>query len=248
MSNILFQNTEKIIKSTRNKNNQKLLINVENNLNSNKKNRIESANTNFTSSSHHNIIKTNINYVNKSNLTDNNSGFVNYSIPKQKSKREYKPNWKYSYYLDKNEILSLNKIQNIPELKNTLCDFKDIDRRSKPIVYSWTKPKMVKILEKNANIEEEVKTHYWNYWHIFEKKDERPPGRLLRIIMTQLSHCYGGGYNFLNTNKIYNLEDDKLFKEKSFLNRQWKVPGTYRNNRNNFEPIKLKRPRTAYRY
>ena len=246
MSNNFFLNKEKVIYSTRNKPNKKILINAE----KNKMCRIESANTNFSTNSQYNLIKQKINYVSQSNLTDNSFKNTNYSFPKKKY-RKLTPKWKYSYYLDKNDILSLNNKSNNPEIKNTLCDFKDIDIKPKPIVYSWTKPKMVKIIENNANIEEEVKSHFWKYSDIFEKKDIKPPGKLIKIIMTQLSHCYGRGLNFIDINKNGITSDDRIFNDKISYNQQWKVPGTYRNNTNNinnYEPIKKKRPRTAFHY
>ena len=244
MSNILFPLKENLINSGKQRKNQKILINFDKNVNSNMPNRrIESANTNFTTNTHHNIIRQNKNYVNQSNSTENYSGYGNYSCPKQKPKKEFyfKPSWKYSYYLDKNEILSLNNINNNPEIKYSLCDYKDIDKRPKPIVYSWTKPRMVKIIENNSNIEEEVKSHYWKYSHIFENNTIKPPGKLLRLIMTQLSHGYGGGINFMNMKG-----DDGIFNDKILYNQQWRVPGIYKNNKNNYEPIKIKRPKTAF--
>jgi hypothetical protein len=251
MSDILFQNKDNLSSSERNIKKKKLITNLNRSSNSNKHNRrIDSANTNFTTNTQHNKIRQDKNYINQSNATENYSGYTNYSCPKIKSKREFyfKPNWKYSYYLDKNDILSLNNLNNNPEMKNSLCDFKDIDKRPKPIVYSWTKPRMIKILENNANIEEEVKSHYWKYSHIFENNANNPPGKLLRIIMTQLSHSYGGGINFINMNRDGFIGDEMNFNDKiSSYNRQWKVPGVYKKfNNNYYDPIKIKRPRTAF--
>ena len=252
MSQISYQKKENLTFSENPKKKQKILKFFEKSTYSNKHNRrIESANTNFTTISHHNEINHNKNYVNQSNSTENCSGYGNYSCPKQKPKREFyfKPNWKYSYYLDKNDILSLNNLNNNPEIKNTLCDYKDIDKRPRPIVYSWTKPRMIKILEKNATIEEEVKSHFWRYEHIFENNPMKPPGKLLRIIMTQLSHNYGGGINFINMNRNGIMGDEGLFNEKiASYCRQWKVPGIYKKNSsfNNYGTTKIKRPRTAF--
>jgi len=221
-----------------------MLINFDKNQNSNINNcRIESANTNFTSNSNHNIILQNKNFANQSNSSEN------YYPSKQKRELYYKPNWKYSYYLDKNDIISLNylNIKKNSEIKKELYDFKDIDKRPKPIVYSWTKPRMIKILENNSLIEEEVKSHYWKYSHIFENNNIKQPGKLLRILMTQLSQGYGGELNAIN---YYNngLLTDVNFNNKKLKYQQWKVPGKNKNFRNNYELIKIKRPKSAYKF
>ena len=222
---------------------KELLINLEKNINSNSgSKRIESANTNFTVNTPYNIKNRRI-FSNQSNWTEN------YSMAGPKKESYYKPNWKYSYYLDKNDILSLNKNNSV--MKNKLCDYQDIDKRPKPIVYSWTKPRMIKILENNAFIEEEVKTHFWKYSYLFENNQTKPPGKLLRLMMTQLSQGYGnygGGLNYMNLNKNGLIGDDGNFTNKIFCNQQWKVPGVYKKNRNNYEPIKIKRPKTAFNH
>jgi hypothetical protein len=235
MSKNLFEVTN----SAKNRKNQQS-FNFNNSSNQNKsKRRIESANTNFTA---------NKNHFNQSNSSEN-SLFGNFPTPK--IRKDFKPNWKYSYYLDKNDILTINNINNNPEIKNVLCDYKDIDKRPKPIVYSWTKPRMIKILENNSLIEEEVKSHFWKYSHIFENNEFKPPGKLLKILMGQLSQGYGGygtgqNLNFMNynNNNGFLAGDDNNYR---YVNRQWRVPGLYKNNRNNYEPIKIKRPKSSYK-
>ena len=72
-----------------------------NNNSRNIKNRYK--NNNINSNTHHNILKQNKNIGNQSNLSENNSMFGDYSLPKHQSKKEYyKPKWKYSYYVNKN--------------------------------------------------------------------------------------------------------------------------------------------------
>jgi len=201
--------------------------------------RIESAKTNFT----FNINQQNKNFSNQSNSSENYSGnIINFPTPKPKRESYSKPNWKYSYYLDKNDILNLKNINNgnNPEIKKLLCDYKDIDKRPKPIVYSWTKPRMVKILERNSLIEEEVKSNFWKYSHIFENNNMKRPGKLLGILMTQISQGYGGESYFMNMGNNGNFN-------KFILNHQWKYPEDYKN-KNSYEPIKLKRPKSAYKY
>lgn len=255
MSNPSFLFNENLGQFPENRSRQKISINFDkSNLNSNfSKRRAESANTNFTSNTHHNIFKQNKNIGNQSNLSENNSMFDDYSLPKHQSKKEYyKPKWKYSYYVNKNDILSLNNINNNSEIKSSLCDYKDIDKRPKPIVYSWTKPRMVRIIENNHEIEEEVKSHYWKYSHLFENNKTKPPGKLLRLIMTQLSQGgysnYGGGLNNMNLNKNGLIGDDGNFNSKIFCNQQWKVPGVYKKNRNIYENTNIKRPKTAFHH
>ena len=229
-------------------NNQKISEMYDNNANLHQR-RAESAITNFTSNTHHNIFQKNKNIGNQINSSENSS-YANFS--NSKNKREfYKPKWKYSYYVNKNDILSLNNLNKNPEIKNSLCDYKDIDKRPKPIVYSWTKPRMVKIIENNSLIEEEVKSHFWKYSYLFENNQKKPPGKLLSLMITQLSQGYGnyeGGLNLMNLNKKGYIGDDGNFNNKIFYNQQWKVPGVYKRNTNNYEPIKIKRPKTAFNH
>ena len=216
----------------------KTKFSLDNSINPNKsKRRLDSANTNFTINSK-NKMKNKNNFSNQSNSSENNSG--NIFFPKKEINN--RPNWKYSYYLDKNDIMFLNN----PEIKNSLYDFKDIDKRPKPFVYSWTKPKMVKIIENNSLIEEEVKSHFWKYSHIFENDDIKVTGKLLRILMNQLSGDYIGGANFSNFNSLGN---DMNFKYNNYLKKQWKFPGIYKNkiNRNSYESIRFKRPKSSYK-
>ena len=201
--------------------------------------RIESAKTNFT----FNINQQNKNLSNQSNSSENYSGnIINFPTPKPKRESYSKPNYNYSYYLDKNDIINLKNINNgnNPEIKKLLCDYKDIDKRPKPIVYSWTKPRMVKILERNSLIEEEVKSNFWKYSHIFENNNMKRPGKLLGILMTQISQGYGGESYFMNMGNNGNFN-------KFILNHQWKYPEDYKN-KISYEPIKLKRPKSAYKY
>ena len=248
----LYNNTSSLKKNKKNN----TVFNFENssNANQNKNNksnrRIESANTNFTVNSHYNINLQNKNISNQS-ISSENYTDINNTINYQNSKTRndnYRPKWKYSYYINKNDMLNLNNLNNNPEIKNSLFDYKDIDKRPKPIVYSWTKPRMIKILENNSVIEEEVKSHYWKYSHIFENNGIKPPGKLLRLLMAQLSSGYGGDGSFLNFNNNGFVGDEGNFRYQQYLNRQWKVPGISKNYKNYYEPIKIKRPKSSYKY
>ena len=248
MSNVLFSYQDNVPNSTRNKRKKKLLINFDKNNSTYKLSRgIESAKTNFSTNTPQDLLRQKKNYVNQSNSTEYFSGYANYSNSQKKPKREFRPNWKYSYYLDKNDLFNFKNLHKNLEIKKTLCDYKDIDYKPKPIFYNWTKPKMIKILERNKDIEEEVKLHYWKYSHIFENKVIKPPGKLLKLIMTQLSNNYGGK-NFLNNLNAKGNVDDGIFNDKLSVIRQWKVPGVYKNNKSNYEPIKIKRPKTSFEY
>jgi hypothetical protein len=246
-----FEKDNNLITAPKQRDNQPILLNFDKYLNSNSKinnRKIESANTNFTSNTQHNFFRSK-NFADQSNSTENYSEILSNSKNKSQKKLYYKPNWKYSYYLNKNEILSLNNLNNNPDIKNSLCDYKDIDKRPKPIVYSWTKPKMVKIIENNSLIEEEVKSHFWKYSHLFENNSIKSPGKLLRILMTQLSQGYGDGGNFMNFyNERLGMKNDDIFSKRIFYDKQWKVPGLYRNNNNNYLPIKIKRPKSSYKF
>ena len=58
------------------------------------------------------------------------------------------------------------------------------DTRCEPYITPYT-PKMVKIINKNALIEEEIRSHYWKYEHLFNKPQPRKTGRLMQIITSQ---------------------------------------------------------------
>ena len=58
------------------------------------------------------------------------------------------------------------------------------DTRCEPYITPYT-PKMVKIINKNALIEEEIRSHYWKYVHLFNKPKPRKTGRLMQIITSQ---------------------------------------------------------------
>jgi hypothetical protein len=251
MSNRLFE-ANSLTNSARAKKNMQSFNFNNSGVNQNKsKRRLESAKTNFTINTNNNIIMQNKNILNQSNSTEN-SVFGNYQTANSKREFYNKPMWKFSYYLDKNNLNNINS--NNPEIKNVLCDYKDIDKRPKPIVNSWTKPRMIKIIENNSTIEEEVKNNFWKYSHIFENNPIKPPGKLLKILMSQLSQGYsgyggyGGGSNFLNFNYDNNgaVGGDDINYNK-YYNRQWKISGHYKGNKNNYEPIKIKRPNSSYK-
>jgi hypothetical protein len=44
---------------------------------------------------------------------------------------------------------------------------------------------MVKIINKNALIEEEIRSHYWKYEHLFKRPKPSKTGRLMQIITSQ---------------------------------------------------------------
>ena len=44
---------------------------------------------------------------------------------------------------------------------------------------------MFRIINKNALIEEEIRSHYWKYEHLFNKPKPRNTGRLMQIITSQ---------------------------------------------------------------
>ena len=44
---------------------------------------------------------------------------------------------------------------------------------------------MFRIINKNALIEEEIRSHYWKYKHLFNKPKPRKTGRLMQNITSQ---------------------------------------------------------------
>ena len=149
-----------------------------------------------------------------------------------------RPIWKYSYFLDKNDILN---IRNESEIRNLLNSYKDIDNKPKPLVYSWTKPRMIKIIENNRIIEEEVKSNFWKYSYIFQNDIIKPPGKLLKLMVNQLTSGYGNEFSYMNINKNGTNYDNNNFRNKIFHDKHWRHPGVYRYKKNEYEPIKIKR-------
>ena len=215
----------------RNLQKMKLYYNLEKSSNPNTQNshRIKSAKVNFPSN------KNNINLFSKS---QNNNIFNDFSKEKNTNHIE-RPIWKYSYFLDKNDILN---IQNDSEIRKILNNFKDIDNRPKPLVYSWTKPRMIKIIENNKIIEEEVKSSFWKYSYLFEDNLIKPPGRLLKLMVNQLTSGYGNEYSYMKINRNgMSYDNNKIFRNKIFHDKHWRPNGVYRYNKNEYEPIKIKR-------
>ena len=191
--------------------------------------RIKSAKVNFSST------KNSINLFSKS---QNNNIFNDFSKEKNANHIE-RPIWKYSYFLDKNDILN---IQNDSEIRKILNNFKDIDNRPKPLVYSWTKPRMIKIIENNKIIQEEVKSSFWKYSYLFEDNFIKPPGRLLKLMVNQLTSGYGNEYSYMKINRNgLNYDNNKIFRNKLFHDKHWRPNGVFRYNKNEYEPIRIKR-------
>ena len=206
----------------------KMRYNFEKSLNSNSlnHNRIKSAKPNFSSNNRYTLNKEQNTY----HFNDNTLSKSNNNIER--------PIWKYSYFLDKNDILN---IQNDSEIRKILNNFKDIDNRPKPLVYSWTKPRMIKIIENNKIIEEEVKSTFWKYSYLFQDDYIKPPGRLLKLMVNQLTSGYGNELNYVNFNKNgLNNDNNKNFGNKLFHDKQWRFPGVYRKTKNEYEPIKFR--------
>ena len=207
----------------------KMRYNLEKPLNSNSlnHNRIKSAKPSYPINNRYSLNRD----ENTLRFNDNNKSRSIYNFER--------PIWKYSYFLDKNDILN---IQSDSEIKNLLNNYKDVDRRTKPIVYSWTKPKMVKIIENNKIIEEEIKSTFWKYSYMFQNYMIKPPGRLLKLMVNQLTSGYGNDYGYMNINRNgINMNDSKNLRNKFFHDKHWRHPGVYRDKKNEYEPIKIKR-------
>ena len=167
---------------------QKLGYSFDKNLTNNiSKNRIESAKTNFTTS----------NFFNLNRKDNNNPLFNDKPINNSKSlsiKTNKRPIWKYSYYIDKNDILSIN---NDPEIKNLLNEYKDIDKRPQKIEYSWSKPRMIKIIENNKMIEED-----------FEKNESKKKSNNNAESQQNLINDNNNNINLNDKNKIEKKENN----------------------------------------
>ena len=175
-----------------------------------------------------------INDFTQNSYTMDNNFSVNHSTPIPK-----RPIWKYSYYVDKNDILNVN---NDPEIRNLLNNYRDFDSKPKPVTYSWTKPRMIKIIENNKIIEEEIKSTFWKYSYMFQNYMIKPPGRLLKLMVNQLTSGYGNDYGYMNINRNgVNMNDSKNLRNKFFHDKHWRHPGVYRDKKNEYEPIKIKR-------
>ena len=191
------------------------------------KRRIESAKISFPISNHNYFSSGKNKYTFNENSKNNTT-----------STKIERPIWKYSYFLDKNDILN---IRNESEIRNLLNSYKDIDNKPKPLVYSWTKPRMIKIIENNRIIEEEVKSSFWKYSYIFQNDIIKPPGKLLKLMVNQLTSGYGNEFSYMNINKSGTNDDNNNFRNKIFHDKHWRHPGVYRYKKNEYEPIKIKR-------
>ena len=191
------------------------------------KRRIESAKISFPISNHNYFSSDKNKYTFNENSKNNTT-----------STKIERPIWKYSYFLDKNDILN---IRNESEIRNLLNSYKDIDNKPKPLVYSWTKPRMIKIIENNRIIEEEVKSSFWKYSYIFQNDIIKPPGKLLKLMVNQLTSGYGNEFSYMNINKNGTNDDNNNFRNKIFHDKHWRHPGVYRYKKNEYEPIKIKR-------
>ena len=191
------------------------------------KRRIESAKISFPISNHNYFSSDKNKYTFNENSKNNTT-----------STKIERPIWKYSYFLDKNDILN---IRNESEIRNLLNSYKDIDNKPKPLVYSWTKPRMIKIIENNRIIEEEVKSNFWKYSYIFQNDIIKPPGKLLKLMVNQLTSGYGNEFSYMNINKNGTNDDNNNFRNKIFHDKHWRHPGVYRYKKNEYEPIKIKR-------
>ena len=91
-------------------------------------------------------------------------------------------------------------------------------------------------------IEEEVKSSFWKYSYLFEDNFIKPPGRLLKLMVNQLTSGYGNELNYMNNNRNgLNYDNNKNFRNKLFHDKHWRQPGVYRYNKNEYEPIKIKK-------
>jgi len=194
--------------------------------------RIESANTNFTTKGYRNGFH---NFFSPTNISNNSSLYNSQSQSKPRQQ------WKYSYYFDNNNILNLQKIKynnNSIGIKPSLYNFND---SYKPPVYSWSKPKMVKIIEHNKMIQEEVKTNFWKYSYLFENGKISVPGKLFQVMMNRLARK-----NKKKNIGAINLDiNEQLFDKNIFCNQQWKVPGLYRKPKGLYDDLYFNRPKSV---
>ena len=100
-------------------------------------------------------------YYNNSPFHDNETVFIK-DINKINLKDKNKPRWNFSYYHLKNKN---NNRYLKPSLSAKKIRIKQILSEKNPyIVEEWHKPRMVKILEKNSLIEEEIMLKPWRFF------------------------------------------------------------------------------------
>ena len=83
-------------------------------------------------------------------------------------KKQNRPVWNYSYYYNenkknKNYLLKLNNSEKKMRIKYLLHE------KNPYMVEDWQKPRMIKILEKNSLIEEEILLQPWRFLPIIKK-------------------------------------------------------------------------------
>ena len=100
---------------------------------------------------------------------------------------------------------------------------------------------MVKIIEHNKMIQEEVKTNFWKYSYLFDNGKINVPGKLFQVMMNRLARKNKkkkiGAINFdIN---------EQLFDKNIFCNKQWKVPGLYRKPKGLYDDFYFNRPKSV---
>ncbi len=99
----------------------------------------------------------------------------------------------------------LKKIDLRHDLENYMSNIGFNDVGVEPYVTPYT-PKIVKIINRNAFIDDEIRTNYWKYEHLFPKPQPRKTGKLMQIITQQFFPMELQRQK--NKNKKFEVEED----------------------------------------
>jgi hypothetical protein len=107
-------------------------------------------------------------YYNDLPVHDNEGLFMK-DINKINIKDKNKPIWNYSYYFNQNKNKNYYKYLRSSLSAKKIRIKKILNEKSPNIIEDWQKPRMIKILEKNSLIEEEIMLKPWRLFPHIEK-------------------------------------------------------------------------------
>lgn len=91
--------------------------------------------------------------------------------------------WKYSYYIDKNNSVS-NLLSHLKKRKQTFSDnFFGESTSPEYSAYPAIKPRMVRIIENNKAIEDEISSFPWKYKYLFQNNISKKESKLFRLFL-----------------------------------------------------------------
>ncbi len=123
--------------------------------------------TNYNERFYNNKPKTaskNYRYFNSGSIIHDNDSILIKEANKKKINKQNKPIWNYSYYFNENNNKNNYKIMRQAQSVKKMRIKSLIDSKNPYIIEDWKKPRMIRILEKNSLIEEEIMLKPWKFF------------------------------------------------------------------------------------